>query len=244
MSAKTNFTICSFNINGTKDKGVFLDQKLENFDVLFLQEHFLPIVSLNFLRRSNEHLVFFSTSGGIACLIKKTLFSPPPLRYHESDCYIATRLANLVLINVYLPFDQKCLRSLTKFTKSWALIKSLLSGIESNGLDWLFIDDLNCNINSSSVWTELLLDSLPNSSKILKKDASHSYIHNSSSLSDIDHCIVSSGLFCGEVHVDQDERDYDRLPLSLTVTLNATAQKNLRPNFRKWISKREWNKAD
>ena len=200
MSAKTNFTICSFNINGTKDKDVSLDQKLENFDVLFLQEHLLPLVSLNSLQRSNEHSVFSKSarktsgrpSGGLACLIKKTLFSPPPLCYHESDCYIAIRLANLVLINVYLPCDQKSLRSLTKFTKFCALIKSLLNGIESSGLDWLLIGDLNCNIHSSSVRTELLLDSLPNSYKILKKDASHSYIHNSGSLSDIDHCIVSS----------------------------------------------------
>ena len=103
---------------------------------------------------------------------------------------------------------------------------------------------MDCNINYSSVQTELLLDSLPNSYRILKKDASHSYIHNSCALSDTDHCIASSGLSCGEVHVDQDERDYDHFPLSLTVTLNATAETNLRPNSRKWISKREWNKAD
>ena len=154
---KTNFTLCSFNINGTKDKDVSLDQKLESFDVLFLQEHLLPLVSLNSLRRSNDHLVFSKTarktsgrpSGNLACLIKKTMFSTPPLCYQESDCYIAIRLANLVLINVNLPCDQKSLRSLTKFTKSCALMKSLLNGIESNGLDWLLIGDMNCNINSS-----------------------------------------------------------------------------------------------
>ena len=103
---------------------------------------------------------------------------------------------------------------------------------------------MNCIINSSSVRTELLLHSLPNSYKILKKDSSHSYIPSSGSLLDIDYSIVSSDLICGKVHADQDERDYDHLPLYLTVTLNATAEKNLRPNSRKWISKREWNKAD
>ena len=92
--------------------------------------------------------------------------------------------------------------------------------------------------------TELLFDSLLNSYKISKKDASHSYIHNSGSLSDIDHCIVSSRLICRKVHVDKDEPDYDHLPPSLPVTLNATTEKNLRSNSRKWISKREWNKAD
>ena len=46
----------------------------------------------------------------------------------------------------------------------------------------------------------------------------------SGSLSDVDHCIVSSGLICGEVHVDQAERDYDYLSLSLTVTLDVTKE--------------------
>ena len=63
ISAKTNFTICLFNINGTKDKDVSIDEKLENFIVLFLQKHLLPLVSLNYQRRSNKHLVFFSKSA-------------------------------------------------------------------------------------------------------------------------------------------------------------------------------------
>ena len=97
---------------------------------------------------------------------KKKLFSPPPLCYHESDCYIAIHLANLVLINFYLPCGQKSLRS---FTKSCALIKKFLKGVEINGLDWLLIVDMNCNINFSSVRTELFLDSLPISYSVLKK---------------------------------------------------------------------------
>ena len=125
-SAKTNIAKCSFNINGTKDKDVSLDQKLENFDLLVLQEHLPPLVSLNSLRRSNEHLAFFQKycktsgrpSGGLACLIKKTLFSPPPpLCYFESDCYIAIQLAILVLINVCLSCDQKSPRRFKKIYK-------------------------------------------------------------------------------------------------------------------------------
>ena len=103
---------------------------------------------------------------------------------------------------------------------------------------------MNCNINSSSVRTELLLGLLPSSYKILQKYASHSYVHDSGSHPEINHCIVPSSLICGEVHVHQDERDYYHLPLSLIVTLNATAEKSLRPNSIKSISKREWKKAD
>ena len=108
MNTETNITICSFNINGTKDKDVALDQKLDYFDISFPQEHLLPLMILNSLHRSNKHLVVSKIghrtsgrpSGGLACLIKNTLFSPPPLRYHESNCFIGIRLTNLALINV------------------------------------------------------------------------------------------------------------------------------------------------
>ena len=54
---------------------VSLDPKLENSNVLFLQEHLLPLVSLNSLQISNEHIVFSKSahktsgrpSGGLAC---------------------------------------------------------------------------------------------------------------------------------------------------------------------------------
>ena len=253
MTIKIEFSICSFNINGTKDKDDSLNQKLSNFDILFLQEHLLPLVSLNSLRRSKEHLVFARSarktsgrpSGGLACVLKHKLLPLSPVCYRECDYFIAIRLANLVLINVYLPCDQRSFPSLTKYTKACASLKTLLISVESNGLDWILLGDMNCDINSTSTRTDLFLDSLPNGYRVLDKDASHSYIHNSGSLSDIDHCVVSSGVSISDIHIDQDERDYDHLPLSATVTINTTrAEQNLCTNYKKWITKRDWNKAD
>ena len=87
MTIKIEFSICSFNINGTKDKDDSLNQKLSNFDILFLQEHLLPLVSLNFLRRSKDCLVLARSarktsgrsSGGLACLLKQKLVPLSPV---------------------------------------------------------------------------------------------------------------------------------------------------------------------
>ena len=65
--------------------------------------------------------------------------------------------------------------------------------------------------------------------RIMTGDASHSYIHDTGWLLDIDNCIVSFGFIFGEVPVNQNERDYDYLLLSLIVTLNATSEQ--KPSF-------------
>ena len=83
-------SVCSFNINGTKDKVLSLDEKLANHDVVLLQEHLLPSCSVNFLRRSSQHAVFTTNtrrtrgrpSGGLACIIKRYL-----PRYLSPSCY-------------------------------------------------------------------------------------------------------------------------------------------------------------
>ena len=55
-------SVCSFNINGTKDKVLSLDEKLANHDVVLLQEHLLPSCSVNFLKRSSQHAVFITNA--------------------------------------------------------------------------------------------------------------------------------------------------------------------------------------
>ena len=54
----TSVSLCSFYINGTKDKDIYLDNLLSKFDIVLFQEHLLPGISMNFLRRSSEHIVF------------------------------------------------------------------------------------------------------------------------------------------------------------------------------------------
>lgn len=253
MSDTFTFSICSFNINGTKDKDYCLNEKLSNFDILLLQEHLLPSVSLNFLNRSREHSVFARgarktsgrPSGGLASIFKNDLGFYSPTLYDECDYYIAFRLCELVIINVYLPCDRNSLRSMNNFSKACESLKRLLVQIVSDGLNWMVFGDVNCDINSVSSRSTQLLDIFPNDYQILSKDESFSYIHNSGSVSDIDHCIISSGVKCSNVHVNTEERDLDHLPLSVTVTLKLSNSHSFNsPRSKKWFSRREWSKVN
>ena len=63
MIESGDLSLCSFNINGTKDNDHTIDQKMSDYDILFLQEYFLPAVSVNSLRRSSAHYVFTANAG-------------------------------------------------------------------------------------------------------------------------------------------------------------------------------------
>jgi exonuclease III len=134
-------SVCSFNINGTKDKVPSLEEKLSRLDVLFLQEHLLPACSVNFLRRNRDHIVFSTNarrtrgrpSGGLACYIRRTPADSSPMCYHSSEHFLAVRLGDTVLINAYLPHDKKSVQSFSSFAKSCDKLQGLISGIESLG---------------------------------------------------------------------------------------------------------------
>ena len=252
MTVELSVSICSFNINGTKDKDGSLNQKMNDFDILFLQEHLLPAISVNSLRRSSHHIVFTTNarktkgrpSGGLACVIKRLATPLSPILFHSSDNIMAIRLGHLVFINVYLPCDQKRLASLTKFSNACSSLKTLLCNIEKHGYRWLLIGDFNCDVHSSSTRANLVLDSLPIGYRIVPKALNYSYIHNSGTVTNIDHCICSADVPCSVVNVDEDERDFDHLPLSLTVTLTADPSNHPCAANKKWCMKREWSKAN
>ena len=83
------------------------------------------------------------------------------------------------------------------------------------------IGDVNCDVHCSSIRANLVLLSLPNGYLTASKALNYSYIHNSGTVTNIDHRIYSADVLCSVVHMDEDERDLDALPLSITVTLTA-----------------------
>ena len=213
-----NVSVCSFNINGTKDKVLSLDEKLANHNVVLLQEHLLPSCSVNFLRQSSQHAVFTTNacctrgrpSGGLACIIKRSLPRYlSPSCYQSSEHYLAIRLADVILINAYLPHDRRSVSSFSSYANACNKLKALISGIECLGYKWLLIGDLNCDITVSSTRKEVLFQCLPSAFKVLAKDLSFTYIHCSGSVSNLDHCICYYSLQTSAVHVNEDERDYD-----------------------------------
>ena len=222
-------SVCSFKINGTKDRVPRLEEELSRFDVLLLQEHLLPACSVNFLRRNRDHIVFSTNtrwtrgrpSGGLAGYIRRNLADLSPVCYNSSEHFLVVRLFDYVLINAYLPHDKKSVQSFSNFAKSCDKLQGLISGIESLGYSWLLAGDLNCNIHISSSRSETLLNALPAAHRTINKDCSFSYIHNSGAVSDLDQCVCSPLLHTSDVHVDDEERDSDHLPLNLDLSISS-----------------------
>ena len=89
--------------------------------------------------------------------------------------------------------------------------------------------------------TDLALDFLPNNYRIVEKDLNYSYIQNSRALSNIDDCICSTAIFCSAVRVDEDERDYDPLPLTIARFVNQTSRNLVSISAKKWYYKWDWS---
>ena len=243
---------CSFNINRTKDKVPSPEEKLSRFDVFLLQEHLLPTCSVNFLRRNRDHIVFSSNtrqtrdmpSGGLACYTRRTLVDLSPVCYQSSEHFLAVRLGDSVLINSYLSHNKKSVQSLSSFAKSCDRLQGPTGGTESLGYSWLLVGDLNYNIHISSSRSETLVNALPATNRIINKDCSFSYIHNSGAVSDLDHCECSPLLHSSYIHVNNEERGYDHLPLNLDISISSRITFSAPPKPKKWTCKRDWDNTN
>ena len=71
-------SLVSFNINGTKNKDLTIDELYSKFDIVCFQEHLLTATRVNFLCRSSAHFVFTTNakstfgrpSGGLSMYYK------------------------------------------------------------------------------------------------------------------------------------------------------------------------------
>ena len=108
----------------------------------------------------------------------------------------------------------------------------------------MLIGDLNCDITVSSTRKEAVFQCLPTVFKVLTKDLSYTYIHCSGSVSNLDHSICHHSLQTSAVHVDEDERDYDHLPLYFDIMVTSDIYSNQPSMLHKWFEKRDWSSAN
>ena len=57
IASGNRFHFVSLNINGTKDKDLLIDELLD-YNIVFLQEHFLAKANTDALKRSPTHYTF------------------------------------------------------------------------------------------------------------------------------------------------------------------------------------------
>ena len=244
-------SIVSLNINGTRLKEHMIDELCDRFDIVCLQEHLLTSTSINVLKRSRNHSVFTTNaevtfgrpSGGLACIVKNNLSLFSPVFFHSDKFILAVRFGNTVLINVYLPCNKKTISALNAYMKASANLKAILASVVSTGYDFIVVGDFNTDITSQSVRSDIVLDAF-SAYKIVEKSVDYSYIHQSGSLSNIDHVVSSPNINVSTVLVHEDYRDIDHLPISFSASVVASRSTRPFTQSSKWFYRNNWSRAN
>ena len=117
MSASVS--VISFNMNGTKDKDLIIDELIGSYDLVCLQEHLLTASSLNFLRRSQHHTASLSPakvtgghrSDGLACVFRRDIHLDLPSTLLLQRIFLAMRVGSMVFIKSCLQYEGYSIRS-------------------------------------------------------------------------------------------------------------------------------------
>ena len=145
--------------------------------------------------------------------LKKSIDLSNPSLFYSDKHILAVRVNSTVFDYVYLPYKNNTVESINRFAVTCKSLKSVMNRVKENKLDFIVLGDFNTDLDEQSYRSREMLECMP-SYLILKKYLSYSYIHQSGSVSNIDHIISSSQLECSIIHVDietDDERSLSTL---------------------------------
>jgi len=166
-----------------------------------LQEHFATSLSLTLLNLSPNHQVFTVAakrsrtygrpSGGLATHVRSSLSTS---MFDSGLDFLAVKIQDMVIVNVYLPTDYRDNRSDRLFAISIARLSKCIDKIKKYGFSRLITGDFNCDLenlsgnnSSSSNRANMLLSMLGDEFILASKNKNFSYIHNLGSVSNLDH---------------------------------------------------------
>ena len=254
----SNISLISWNINGNfSERSLVVDQFVNKYNVICLQEHFITEAGINLLNLWPSYSVFSvpakrssprgRPSGGIATLVSNRLACEV---YENSDNFLAIRLDNLLVINVYLPTDYRDDKSDSAFAISAAKLARCLKKAERESLECIIVGDFNCNlevdISAQNSRCCILIGILENRFTIHRKNQNFSYIHQSGSTSNLDHIVSSSSLPVREVLVLPNSFTSDHFPVQCIISrpTSFSAANNSSIFTQRWHEVPVWRKID
>lgn len=114
--------------------------------------------------------------------------------FDSGSDFLAVRINNVVLINVYLPTDYRDVESERLFAISMVRLAKCLENVKKQALSCVIVGEFNCDLttkNETPSSRVTLLYGLLDSEYILaSKNKDFSYIHNSRSTSNIDQYLL------------------------------------------------------
>ena len=242
--------VVSWNMNGgVLAKLPLVEQLVQEYDVVCLQEHFLTTEGLQLLEVNDSSSVFSvpakrsgrgRPSGGISILVRRSL---NPSLYKQSDFFVGVRIADTALFCVYMPTDYRDDESDARFNVACGQICGAVDGCVTQKLSCIVTGDMNCNLCDNSPRTQVLVAACE-SLRVLENDLDYTYVHNSGSVSSLDSMLCSADVKTnGKCRVKLSICASDHLPIS---NVFCVTNKPTQPDecHRKWVVKSEWGKAD
>ena len=233
--------ITSFNCNSVRNNCEIVKELLKNNDIVMLQELMLLQSDVNFLSElhcdfdfiyglKDENFIGIPTgrpSKGVAIFYKKCYSSLiKPIRINEwlNGIVFQCDIGNVLLLNVYFPYDNNSLDSLDDYRSALSLLDLVL--IDSNIFNICIMGDFNADPNKGRFWRELqnfILSKyrLLTDVDYLSEDT-FSYLspaHNTTSW--LDHALLSKSIYdkISNCCVNYDLSLYDHFPLQLDLCL-------------------------
>ena len=242
--------VVSWNMNGgVLAKLPLVEQLVQEYDVVCLQEHFLTTEGLQLLEVNDSSSVFSvpakcsgrgRPSGGISILVRRSL---NPSLYKQPDFFVGVRIADTALFCVYMPTDYRDDESDARFNVACGQICGAVDGCVTQKLSCIVTGDMNCNLCDNSPRTQVLVAACE-SLRVLENDLDYTYVHNSGSVSSLDSMLCSADVKTnGKCRVKLSICASDHLPIS---NVFCVTNKPTQPDecHRKWVVKSEWGKAD
>ena len=240
--------ITSWNMNGgVPNKLAIIQKYCADCDIMFIQEHMLSPHNISLLKFSNKLTFHFEPakirsfgrpSAGLAIICHPYIESKVLFTH---DHFLAISSGSIAFFNVYLPTNYHDDKSERKFMNAVRELAKCLKSVTQRDLHCLVLGDFNCNLlDSMCACSQLLNGIFDDKLIILPKDSDYSFVHNSGSVSSIDHTACSKNIN-GSVTVLKDAVFADHLPLLASLSIKPAL---CQPKNDKWKVVSEWDKVN
>ena len=234
MANLSNLSLCTYNCRSLKSSLYDVQRLCANYDIIFLQEHWLLPFELNTLSNINTEFLAFGVSavdissdvlrgrpyGGTAVLYRKQF--APAVEIIDCDdprlCAVTIQTCEgpVLFVNVYMPTDTRDDNSFDEYVDTCMKISSVFA--TTNAVYMVIAGDFNCSDGSrfDDIYRRFLDDEQLASIDKLKLNSISTYVSDDRQRSSwIDHILCSQALLShvGEVGVVYDYLCSDHLPL-------------------------------
>ena len=246
---KNSLSMCSFNCRSLKNSKESISSLCDNYDFIFIQEHWLLPNELPLLNNVHKEFISYATSaidigsdvltgrpyGGTAVLYHNRFSNcvTNVTSYNSRICgvILSTDDGNIMLISVYMPTNYGDDISLLAYIECLCNIQSMIA--ENNVVDIIIAGDFNCSINSRFYveFTQFIYDNCLVATDLHKLDNNtFTYIKDDGSVHTwIDHIVSSRSMDdkIENVAVLYHVITSDHKPVSFSLRCNCTLTSNV-----------------